>query len=206
MALLGKVPVTIIASSSVVGGTAYCCYQYANGINKVGSSFLDYETAFLSTTGDVKLWPNKLEALKQGDVLGSSQKLKDAKSRNDLQLLKEACGEFYSHEFLSKNSKDIDDFKKYCAKTNKDVIGDTWFSDFKEATGAEKLAQKINNRGDKAISPELDGILKKYVGKIRDVELAKEISDWCNKVGNNIYLGPLTDFTNSQEYCKALTP
>lgn len=122
MPLLGKVPVAIATTSSVIAGGVYCVYKY-NLNDEKPKSFSDYKEAFINLTKDEDIWTNRFEILQKEEVLGASQKLKDAKNQKNKKLLKDACEEFYSPKFLSKSSKDLDDFKKYCAKTNKDVLG-----------------------------------------------------------------------------------
>ncbi|OAL10788.1 hypothetical protein A6V39_05800 [Candidatus Mycoplasma haematobovis] len=204
MALLGKASMISVASATLASGGVYCVYQYNSGRSGVPRSFEDYKLAFFDLNGDDALWNARLEVLKNNEVTGSSELLKSAKKNPSLQSIRKACGEFYSLKFISNSDKDEDDFKKYCTKTNKDVLGNAWVSDFTTDVQAEKIASKISSAGNKAISPKLDAILKKYPDNKKNKSLAEEVSAWCKEVGESVYLGETIDFNNSKEYCKAV--
>ncbi|OAL09807.1 hypothetical protein A6V39_05110 [Candidatus Mycoplasma haematobovis] len=206
MALQAKLPIIVATSSVAVGGGVYCCYQYSLGNKGTLKSFADYSEAFLKVGEDNELWSAKLKALENGNVSGHLTELQNAKNRKDLALLKLACEKFYAPDFVSKGEGDFLDFKNYCAKNNKDVVGTGWISNFESVDKSEKVIKKINERGDTIISSSLIIIGTKHAEKAKEETARTDLNKWCKDTGESIYLGEQSlDLKTGKEYCKEPT-
>ncbi|AEG72863.1 hypothetical protein MHF_0591 [Mycoplasma haemofelis Ohio2] len=169
-----------------------------------------YKNALL--TSDSNLWGSKLTALKAGTTAHSklaeaAQKGKENdKDAEATQLLKEGCFLIYKEPI--KDSKYLEDFKKYCSKTNKDAGTGNWNSDEKNNESWNSSLDALKSHGaaqygeldDKlsALKTELSTKTTPYDDTTRD-----KLKGWCEEVQAHIFEGSESkEFKQQEKYCR----
>ncbi|AEG72891.1 hypothetical protein MHF_0619 [Mycoplasma haemofelis Ohio2] len=122
-----------------------------------------YKHALLKLDADETIWNSKYSSLQSSAEKPTNSTLASAWSKSKesgkeieaKNLLKQGCEEIYnSHE----ESKYLKDFKKFCAKTNKDVsTKSNWITGNNKDTKWNTPLTSLKSYGE-ALDPELSGI------------------------------------------------
>ncbi|AEG72738.1 hypothetical protein MHF_0462 [Mycoplasma haemofelis Ohio2] len=170
----------------------------------------------LINAGDNSLWSNKFTLLKDSNP--EHQTLKEAVNKAKAtspdeagakELLKRGCQEIYDSPY--EGSKYLNDFEKYCSKTNKDASSNqTWNgSDVSTASGNKwDTALNALKTHDEATNKKLDSVLAELKNSIQGntqitADHRTKLKNWCEGIKSKPYLGSDSlDFKHQELYCK----
>ncbi|CBY92484.1 hypothetical protein HF1_04760 [Mycoplasma haemofelis str. Langford 1] len=157
-----------------------------------------WNTKFSTLTGKT---PINLK-LKEAAATGGDEATKKLKH-------KEGCKEIYDSS--SEEPKFLEDFKKYCSKTNKDASSTTtWISDEVTTSSSNKWDTALGNLKNHDISKKGELVEKLNQLKLSlanknsyDQNDRKPLKTWCDSVQLELYEGSESvTFKNQELYCK----
>ncbi|AEW45146.1 hypothetical protein MHC_01400 [Mycoplasma haemocanis str. Illinois] len=174
-----------------------------------------YQYALLDTSKDNDSWNSKYTALKQATpkhptlskaVLAS----KKSPSPNDAEakkIMREGCKSIYDSPY--EGSEYLDDFKKYCSKTNQDASANsTWNTDNTNTSNkwdTTLTSLKDHNFSEKGkLTAALSQLKENIKGKSTFEQTHREsLKNWCDGVKIEPFMGSDSkEFKNQELYCK----
>ncbi|AEW45289.1 hypothetical protein MHC_02115 [Mycoplasma haemocanis str. Illinois] len=207
---MNKLAVSVVgvAGTSVAG---FGGFMFLKNKENTQTSFAQrYKHALL--TNDSNLWGSKLTSLKSGvsshfKLMEAAQKGKENnKDAEATQLLKDGCFLIYKESI--KNSKYLDDFKKYCSKTNKEAGSGNWNSDDKNNSSWNSSLDALKNHDTQQYG-ELDSQLLSLKTELStkstpyDDNFRNKLKGWCELVKENIFEGAESkEFKQQEKYCR----
>ncbi|CBY92330.1 hypothetical protein HF1_03220 [Mycoplasma haemofelis str. Langford 1] len=178
-----------------------------------------YKHALLDTSKDSDSWNNKYTALKQATpkhpkLLKAVSESKKSPSPNDAEakkLMREGCKAIY--ESPHEKSEYLNDFKKYCSKTNQEAsTNTTWNTDNVTTSGSgtnkwdtSLTSLKSHNFSQKGNLVEALVKLKEDIKEKSTFEQThrERLKNWCDKVKTETFMGSDSlEFKNQDLYCK----
>ncbi|AEG72819.1 hypothetical protein HF1_05000 [Mycoplasma haemofelis str. Langford 1] len=192
------------AGTAVGGGMLAKSYHNANSFTRK-----KYKHAMLRLDSDAAIWDSKYAILKSSKDTPKNSTLslalaksKDGEESKAKELLRQGCEEVYnSHE----EEKYFEDFKKFCAKTNKDVSSrTTWITgNDKSDSWNAPLGTLKDYSGD--LEPYLLSVknsLRKENNGYQDAE-REWIKGWCEDTQQELFDGTMgsTKLSNQDTFC-----
>ncbi|OAL09831.1 hypothetical protein A6V39_05230 [Candidatus Mycoplasma haematobovis] len=159
-----------------------------------------FKDAIIDLDRENDLITKKLTKLKDASTRPTNLKLKSAQtkekvsSNSGLNEFKEGCKEIYDSVFEKKESELFKDFQNYCAKTNKDKIGEGEWA----TTGAQwnNRFAKLNQDNTKPISPSLIAVSKKESNN------GDSLKRWCDEKADAVFEGDENkEFKDVKSFC-----
>ncbi|CBY93004.1 hypothetical protein HF1_09960 [Mycoplasma haemofelis str. Langford 1] len=211
-------PATIALTG--VGGAACSYYISPKRDNKGISAIVNvvfrdkYRKALLDPEKDKSLWQEKWLAMKKEkpthELLKKS--IEKASYIDEAQKLHgEGCHDIYSSAIIA--TPYFLDFRNYCSKSNKDVLGTGWITTDIKAKAKGKPSNewdtKLKSLQGSNKKDLVTGLISLY-SKIEKTkapnhfseEHRKELKDWCDSIGEEIYSGhERSDFESVKKFC-----
>ncbi|AEG73350.1 hypothetical protein MHF_1102 [Mycoplasma haemofelis Ohio2] len=143
---------------------------------------------------DRTLWEEKFKLL--ASATPSHETLKKASGSQGDESSRKANHKKGCHEIYGLSTKDtkyLEDFKKYCSKNNGDVMGSGWISETTEPpTSPSKWDTKLTslkNKKDQETVKALKELAAKLTESTFDKGKRDELKTWCDGGKSGIYLG-----------------